>query len=632
MNIVLVNWARIWDGAGYGGGVNGYCQSLALSLIQRGHQVVSLFGGTSFVPAPTVDRTSPCFIRRHDDWLGVRVFEVINSPVMAPSIVQYQKPLGEVSSPELEAEVARFFGMLRPDVVHFQNIEGFSVGCVEAARQAGARVVFSLHNYHTICPQVYLMQGHRTVCHDSDGGRNCVDCIETKDPAIERRDRAAAYLRLHQPKRDEMLGHLRRELAGEWGGLKHEFSWPVRVFKRSRRLVQLRNQIRVESAKATGSSASDPSTQAQPPVALPGHPVAAAIDVTRPMPVPEPPKPGADASPGEGAKPPGAPLRDAEAEGLESRKLRSPDHRGQTQHVIAELNGRSRPDLTDSAERRPLLNDALPDPPCQHPLNDYGVRRRAMVAMLSGCDSVLAVSDFVRKKFVAMGVDPGVIRTMHIGSRISRVVAQASELVFDPPEFVQGEGEHRPIRLVFMGYNNTYKGLHVLIEALEMLAPEYLRLVDLSVFALDGKSIEWVFRRLEPRLARLTFVPGYNYHDIPWMLGGKDLGIVPSVWWDNAPQTVFEFFACRVPVLGAAVGGIPDFVIDDVNGMLFRGNDAWDLARRLAQAIREPWRLTRMRCNIVPPKDIDVHAEELEKLYLAPASAAQERRPAHPPC
>lgn len=50
MRIILVNWAKIWDGATQGGGVNGYAQSLALELVEQGHEVVYLSGGTAFVP------------------------------------------------------------------------------------------------------------------------------------------------------------------------------------------------------------------------------------------------------------------------------------------------------------------------------------------------------------------------------------------------------------------------------------------------------------------------------------------------------------------------------------------------------------------------------------------------------
>src|SRR5205823_3568888 len=153
------------------GGVNGYCQSLALALLRRGHDVCYLSGGTTYTCPPGSSEPGPCMVRRHEDWLGVRVFEVVNSPVVAPSILQFREPLGEVAAPALERELGRFFWALRPDVVHFHNIEGFSTGCVDAARGLscdsqgppaegwfGAAVVYSLHNYHTICPQVYLMK------------------------------------------------------------------------------------------------------------------------------------------------------------------------------------------------------------------------------------------------------------------------------------------------------------------------------------------------------------------------------------------------------------------------------------------------------------------------------------------
>ncbi len=371
MKIVLVNWARIWDGAAYGGGVNGYCQSLALAFKERGHEVFSLYGGITFVPSPTPSKTSPCFIRRHNDWLGVRVFEVINSPVMAPSIVQYQDPMGEVSSPELEAEVARLFGLIKPDVVHFHNVEGFSIGCVDVAKRTGARVLFSLHNYHTICPQVYLMQGHKRVCHDSDAGHNCTNCIQTKAPALERRDRATKYAKGERGDTGEVVTELLRDLRGEWGGFKHEFTWPIRVVKKSVKLVQLRREIR----QVVGES----------------HVVDTEESVTRPL----------EFSPFERS-----PIESDETKPVVKRPA-SYDYRGQTQEILDDLYRKSKQIDMDDPERRPLLNIARPDPPATKPPNEYGRRREAMVGMLNSCDKVLAVSRFVRDKFVAMGVNPG---------------------------------------------------------------------------------------------------------------------------------------------------------------------------------------------------------------------------------
>lgn len=550
MRIVLVNWARIWDGAAFGGGVNQYCQALALELIKRGHDVASLFGGTTFTRRP-----SGCFIRRHDDWLGVRVFEVINSPVMAPSIVQFARPMGEVSAPELAAQVERLMRDLRPDAVHWNNIEGFSIDCVEAVRRATggkARNIFSLHNYHTICPQVYLMKKHRETCWSYDQGHDCTDCIPHENP-------------------DEARAKMEKAFALTRGGT--EMPEAIKEFRSGGGVL----------VKAVTAGYKVVMTYAQTRGRMPGHAVSSTDDISRAL--PHPGGPGADT-------------------------------RGKTPHLMAELNP-PKPRDPSAVELRPLSNEVRPEPRSAKPLNDYGRRREAMVQMLSSCDRVLAVSDFVRRKFISLGVNERTIRTQAIGSRINRVIDLKPDLVFDPPEPDRDVpwDKVRNLRVHFMGYNNYYKGLHVLAEALEIMDPRHLRKIDLSIFALDGHTIEWMFRRLEPRLGRLHYAYAYNYHDIPWMLGGKDLTVVPSVWWDNAPQTVFESLACGVPVLGANIGGIPDFVTDGHNGLLFTANSRENLRDTLVRAIENPWMVWGLRKNVRPGKSIEAHAVEMEAVY-----------------
>lgn len=572
MRIVLVNWARIWDGASYGGGVNQYCQALAIELLRNGHEVISLFGGTTFVRDHATGKVGNCHVRRHDDWLtefhgagGVKVFEVVNSPVMAPSIVQYEDPMGEVSAPELEEQVAKLFAALKPDVVHWNNIEGFSVGCVAAARRAcAAKHVFSLHNYHTICPQVYLMQGHRQTCYDFDNGHNCAKCIEVKSRDSERERHMLAY--------DKSKGvdpHGLDQTRHAWLGALGTVKRSVWGFVEYRRAKAHQERIKREL-----------------------HAPGVLVDFQEVSSV---------------------------AKAMPPRGGDKGDQRGKTPHLMAELNP-WKPPAPDAPELRPLTNSIEPPTPIAPSTktpNDFAKRRAAMVGMLSSCDRVLAVSDFVRRKFISMGVDERVIRTMPIGSRINRVIALKPDLVFPPPAPEAGLSwqKQRPLRLHFMGYNNYYKGLHVVADALEMMGPEHLRQIDLSIVALEGHRIEWMFRRLEPRLARLTFRGEYNYHDIPWLLGGKDLTLVPSVWWDNAPQTVFESMACGVPVLGADIGGIPDFVRHRHNGLLFTANSRESLKKTIIEAIEDPHMVWGLREHVRPPKSIEEHAIEIARVY-----------------
>ncbi|MCB9845576.1 MAG: glycosyltransferase [Phycisphaeraceae bacterium] len=484
MRIALVNWAKIWLGASRGGGVNGYAQALALELVARGHEVCSVSSGTS-PPLKSALRV-PCHARRHPDWAGIRCFEIVGSPVRAPATFQFDHPDPEASSPELERVFGALIQWMGVEVVHFHSLEGLSAGCVEACLGGGARVVFSLHNYHTICPQVYLLRRDREVCSDFENGHACVGC--------------------HRPARA-----------------------PRRAGLASRA---------VESA----------------------------VDASGPF------------------------------------EVRGEDPRGGPDGSRVRAAGR----------RLPILNEVTPEPGSDLAPNAYSARRSAMVAALNRCDRVLAVSRFVARLFEARGVGPGVLLTMPIGTRMVDIAAAARTIDWGRS---RGPSPDGPLRLVFLGYHNFAKGLDLLMEALEGMARGPLSRIRLEVHAMGIEPIGARIRRLEGHLAGLTVGGEYRYEDIPWLVDGADLGVVPSAWWDNAPQTVFEFHACGVPVLGAAVGGIPDFVREGENGMLFRGNDVEALRERLVEAAANPGAVRALRAGIAPPPSMGRHASDMEAVY-----------------
>lgn len=535
MRILLVNWARIADGASIGGGVNGYAQALAIELAARGHDVSYLSSGTTYVPATWSRRRGTCQVRRLDDHqcpsgTSIRVFDIVNSPVLAPGYFQFRDPKPELHSPELDRELARFFALLRPDIAHFHNIEGFGIGAVDAAKAAGARVLFSLHNYHTICPQVYLMQGSQRPCFTYDNGNACIACAEqvhAPQPAAERERRDAAHVHAHKP----------------WlaGGLR------VRLPILRQAAAELASLVRPQGTPS-----------------LPGQDTRSESSVA-PMPLALSP----------------------------SSNNKSDD------------GGKSDP------WTGPLHNTITPEPASAREPTIFAHRRHAMVAMLNRCDRVLAVSNFVQRKFESMGVDAARLRLQHIGSRMTELASRSASLLIEPPSM----DTLRPVRLAFLGYHNFFKGLHVLADALDAMLPTHLARLDLRLHAKDIHSIEPRFRDLEPRLARLTISHGYHFNVIPRLLSGVDAGIVPSVWWDNGPQTVMEFLACRVPVVAANIGGIPDFITHERNGLLFTANDRTDLRRTLDRLIADTRLLPRLRSNIAPQLSMHDHAADMERVY-----------------
>jgi glycosyltransferase involved in cell wall biosynthesis len=492
MRVVLVNWARVWEGAAHGGGANGYMQGLALALAARGHRVSTISSGNLHLAAPGRPRArGPLRLWRYNDWQGIHSYEFVNAPVLSPSLHQFREPMGEVSAPHLEAAFDALLEELAPDAVHFQNLEGFSVGCVDAARRR-APVVCSLHNYHTICPQVYLMQGNRRPCLDYENGHACARCITTPKPNV----------------------------------------WIDRTLR------------------------TDPHA-------------------------------GSD-GPFDPGPPPAPPLRIRIGRGL-ARLRRA---------------WRAAPIVPVAPVLTPLTNSVTPEPPSSLPPNAYAERRAAMVSMLSACDAVLAVSDFVRRRFAATGVDESVLRTMHIGSRAA-----------DFPRESPAPRPGGPVRLLFLGYNNYYKGLPMLADALELLPDEVLARISLSAHVIGAPAARKRLSPLRTRLAALTIREGYRFEDIPNLAAAHDAGLVTSVWWDNGPQTVFEFFGCGLPVIAADIGGIPDFVRHAENGLLFRAGDRDDLSRTLREVAAEPELLSRLAAGVRPPKSMAYHAEEVESLY-----------------
>lgn len=523
----MLNWPKAYDGATKGG-IAGYTQALALALAARGHRVSTIASGTAYTPAKrNKPKPGACAPHRHADWFGIAVYEIANSPVLAPSLLQFNEPLAEVGSPELEAAFAQILRQEKPDVLHVQSLEGFSLGCLDVARTAGCRVVYSLHNYHPLCPQVYLMQRHRTLCTDYDGGRACEKCIPAPDPAHERARRAEAWPKEPPP-----------------------FEAPAAEPKR----------VPLPVLPAEGVALNE-----TPPAIDPNH-----------------------------------------------------DPRGMSA-LLRSWDTPRRWCIPGDPTWQPFDNTPRAEPTHHGTPTDYSTRRQAFIDTLNRCDAVHAVSDFVANKFIAHGVDASRVHTLTIGTIANELREHNAELAFDPPP--RPTINARPLRLVFIGVNNWYKGLSMLADSLEMVTPDTLRNVALSVFAAGGKTIEYRFRRLEPRLASLRYGYEYGPQDLPWMCGGQDAGVVPSVWWDNGPQTVLEMQANGLPVIGANAGGIPDFVQDDTNGLLFTANDRFALAATIARCVNEPAMVARLRSGVRPPKTMPVHAQEMEPIYMEQTGA-----------
>jgi glycosyltransferase involved in cell wall biosynthesis len=136
----------------------------------------------------------------------------------------------------------------------------------------------------------------------------------------------------------------------------------------------------------------------------------------------------------------------------------------------------------------------------------------------------------------------------------------------------QSPGSHW--NLLFSGRMENLKGGQVLIDALPQAAAMLDRPLHVT-FAGDGRER----RAWERRTARLVnqkltvdFIGWVNRQRIEGLLETCDLLVVPSLWPEPFGLVGPEAGLFGVPVAAFAVGGIPDWLVNGVNGYLAPGD------------------------------------------------------------
>ena len=235
-------------------------------------------------------------------------------------------------------------------------------------------------------------------------------------------------------------------------------------------------------------------------------------------------------------------------------------------------------------------------------ISQYSLRTRYHRFLLSEKTMVnLAVSSAVKDILMAFGIPEDKIVVQHIGTRAA--------------EFVQSLAKPRideQVLFGFLGPLRYEKGVHVLLQAFAKLDQLKCSLNIYGPFTDDP-----YFNYLQSLAGgyKVSFRGPYSYEDLSIVLKDIHYLVVPPVWFDNAAQVVFESLASKTPVIGAEIGGIPDFVRRGENGLLFKPNDVEGLRICMQQVIDDRTLLARLQSTIKPMKTIQEHILELEKFY-----------------
>lgn len=235
---------------------------------------------------------------------------------------------------------------------------------------------------------------------------------------------------------------------------------------------------------------------------------------------------------------------------------------------------------------------------------DFRRFKEENVKALNKCvDSVIAVSDRVKDIAVRNGVSEDKVRTLYIGTKVAEQARSS----------YHGRADEKTINIAFMGYFEKFKGLEFLISALEALPEDLKKKIVFKCYARrktdsDDILIERV-NKLNNILAKTEYHNGYIHSQLPEIMSGIDLGIVPVLWEDNLPQVAIEFASYGVPVLASDLGGAHELSRDE--SFIFKAGDKEDFAKKLSAIVSDPKLLERYFDNRIKLNTVKEHMETL---------------------
>lgn len=152
--------------------------------------------------------------------------------------------------------------------------------------------------------------------------------------------------------------------------------------------------------------------------------------------------------------------------------------------------------------------------------------------------------------------------------------------------------------LVFSGRINKEKGVKELILAFKQIYIKYnlkLVIVGSSIFGktnMDSFTVE--LQEIADECKDSIIFTGYiDYEKIPLYYHMADLIVIPSVWEDPSPLTVYESLASGVPLIVSDSGGIPEIVQGSEAMIVKRGTDYVSaLAEAIIRQIKKPFRFS----------------------------------------
>ncbi len=215
-------------------------------------------------------------------------------------------------------------------------------------------------------------------------------------------------------------------------------------------------------------------------------------------------------------------------------------------------------------------------------------------------DIYIAPSNFMRTKMIEFGMQ---------GKKIVHI-----------PNFIDiSQYEYSGINdnyFIYLGRLHKIKGIKTLILAMNKICKTDAKLLLIG----DGPQrfeLEALTEALD--LSSIIFCGFQSGKELFRLIRNAMFNVLPSECYENCPMSILELMAMGKPTVGSRIGGIPELIEDEVDGLLFETGNVDALAEKINYLMENPSRCVEMghaaRKKVRMKYNSDVHYKQVLNLY-----------------
>jgi glycosyltransferase involved in cell wall biosynthesis len=298
---------------------------------------------------------------------------------------------------------------------------------------------------------------------------------------------------------------------------------------------------------------------------------------------------------------------------LESLRTYLRDHKPDVVHTQLEFSD-TLGSLAARLEHIPSVSTmhVIPEPSIRS--REYW-RHRVMWLSLKYCSRrVFAVSEGARQFYIKHGgLPPSRVQTLYNGIDLARY--NMDDAVKTRLREELGLPENAPV-LVTVAYLREPKGIQFMLDAM----PDVVKRHPDCRYLIVGDGIHR--QALEDQTRSLGLEKNVIFTgqraDIPEVLAVSDIFVLPTLT-EALPTVLAEAMAARKPIIASRVGGVPEMVEDNRNGLLLPPAQPEKLAEAVNSLLDDPARAASMgkdgAAMAAEKFDIDRQCRQLEACY-----------------